>query len=104
MTGDPDREGTFIVTDIYPDDLGPNPPFEVLPGLAVDDKEGVGGVVKASQGAAGGKRNQDWFGRSRGKLHGVGGEQDGVGFLRGCYPFPVFSQDGAEQANYFCDQ
>ena len=30
------------MTDIYPEDLGPNPPFEVLPGLVVDDKEVVG--------------------------------------------------------------
>jgi GH25 family lysozyme M1 (1,4-beta-N-acetylmuramidase) len=104
MTGDPDREGTFIVTDIYPDDLGLNPPFEVLRGLAVDDKEVVGCVVKASQGTAWGKGNEEWFARSWGKLHDVAGDQYGVGFFRGCYHFLVFSQDGAEQANYFCDQ
>ncbi|HEY1452927.1 MAG TPA: GH25 family lysozyme [Roseiarcus sp.] len=104
MAGDPDREGTFIVTDIYPEDLGPNPPFEVLPGLVVDGKEVVGCVVKASQGTAWGQGNEQWFARSWAKLRDVAGDQYGADFFRGCYHFLVFSQDGAAQADYFCDQ
>ena len=41
MAGDPDGEGSFIVTDIHPDDLGSNPPFEVLPGAGCG-RQGVG--------------------------------------------------------------
>jgi hypothetical protein len=103
FTLDPAREGTFIITDIYPKDLGANPPFDVLPGLVVDGKEVVGCVVKASQSVGWGKENEEWFKRSWKKLREVGGERYGVDFFRGCYHFLLLSVDGKRQADYFCD-
>jgi GH25 family lysozyme M1 (1,4-beta-N-acetylmuramidase) len=104
MAGDPDRQGTFLITDIYPRDLGPNPPFHVLPGMTVNGKEVVGCVVKASQSTGWGKTNEAWFARSWKKIRDVAGDRYGVDFFRGCYHFLVFSVDGAKQADYFCDR
>jgi len=104
MAGNPDRQGTFIITDIFPGDLGPNPPFESLPGLVVNGKEVVGCVIKASQGTGWGKRNETWFQRNWPKIRDVAGARYGVDFFRGCYHFLVLSGDGAKQADYFCDQ
>jgi hypothetical protein len=100
---DPDRSGTFIITDIYPHDLGENPPFNILPGMVVDGKEVVGCVVKASQGVAWGKQYEEWFNRSWQKIREVAGDRYGVDFFRGCYHYLIFQQDGAKQADYFCD-
>jgi GH25 family lysozyme M1 (1,4-beta-N-acetylmuramidase) len=100
---DPDREGTFIVPDIYPGDFKGDPPFHLLPGLTVDGKEVVGCVVKASQGTGWGRQNEDWFKRSWKAVLQASGSRYGVDFFRGCYHYLQFSVDGAKQADYFCD-
>jgi GH25 family lysozyme M1 (1,4-beta-N-acetylmuramidase) len=100
---DPDREGTFIIPDIYPEDLHGNPAFDVLPGLTINGKEVVGCVVKASEGVGWGKKNEDWFKNSWKKVRDIAGSRYGVDFFRGSYHFLLFSVDGAKQADYFCD-
>jgi hypothetical protein len=115
---DPNRTGTFIIPDIYPCDLGENPPFHVLPGMVVDGKEIVGCVVKASDGVQWGVKGakwdsekcgkglvdcEEWFKRSWKKIREVAGDRYGVDFFRGCYHYLRFSLDGAKQADYFCD-
>ena len=101
--GDPDRTGTFLIPDIYPLDLGPNPPFNVLPGLVASGKEVVGCVVKASQGVGWGKSNEAWFQRAWQQLRDVAGDRYGIDFFRGCYHYLELAGDGAAQADYFCD-
>lgn len=100
---DPDRQGAFIITDIYPGDLGENPPFHVLPGMVASGKELVGCVVKASEGIGWGKKNEDWFKRSWQRVREVAGDRYGVDFFRGCYHFLRMTADGAKQADYFCN-
>lgn len=97
----PNRFGTFIAPDVYPGDLGQNPPFHVLPGLTVMDKEVVGCYVKASEGLGWGAANEEWFRRCWRELRTVGGPRYGVDWFRGCYHFLRFQQDGAAQADYF---
>lgn len=100
----PNRTGTFIVTDIYPRDLGPNPPYHVLPGLKFSSgKEIVGCIIKASEGLGWGAANEKWFKRGWAEIKKVGGDKYGADWFRGCYHFLRFSVDGAKQADYFCD-
>lgn len=99
----PNRFGTFIAPDVYPGDLGANPPFHVLPGLVAMDKEVVGCYVKASEGLGWGAANEDWFRRAWRELRTVGGDRYGVDWFRSCYHFLRFEVDGARQADYFCD-
>jgi hypothetical protein len=103
-TNNPDREGTFLIPDIYPGDFHGSPPFGVLPGLVVDGKEVVGCVVKASEGLGWGPGNETWFRNSWAELRKVAAERYGIDFFRGCYHFLQFKEDGADQADYFCDQ
>ena len=115
FTLDPNRAGTFIIADIYQCDFSTphkgggcdplDPPFHVLPGLVVDGKEVVGCVIKATQGISSHwpQRYLDWFARSWKKLREVGGDHYGVDFFRGCYHYLIFSVDGAQQADFFCD-
>lgn len=96
-----DRVGTFIIPDIYPKDLGPNPLFHVLPGLVVLGKEVIGCYVKASEGLSWGKPNEDWFRRAWQVMDKVRDERKpGTEFFRGAYHFLRFSADGAKQADY----
>ncbi len=99
----PDRGGTFIVPDIYPADLGQNPPFHALPGLHVMGSEVIGCYVKCSEGVGWGQTNEEWFERAWKSLRDVGGERYGKDWFRGCYHFLRFDQDGARQADYLCD-
>jgi len=116
FTLDPNREGTFIIPDIYQCDFSTprkdhhgcdplDPPFHVLPGLVVDGKEVVGCVIKATEGIASywAQRYLDWFNRSWKRIREVAGDRYGVDFFRGCYHFLLFSIDGAKQADFFCD-
>lgn len=103
----PNRFGTFIIPDVYPSDLDdPHtpqvelPPFNVLPGLTVMDKEVIGCYVKCSEGLGWGIRNEDWFRRCWPEIRRVGGDRYGVDWFRGCYHFLRFQQDGAMQADY----
>ena len=100
---DPDRVGSFIIPDLYPDDLGENPSFDILPGMVVSGKEVVGCVVKASQSVGWGKKHEEWFKRSWKKIREVAADRYGVDFFRGCYHYLIVRQDGAKQADYFCD-
>lgn len=100
---DPDRKGTFLIPDCFPDDFKGDPPFGVLPGLIVGNMEVVGCVVKASQGVQWGARNEDWFKRAWKTLRELAADRYGVDFFRGCYHFLRFNADGARQADYFCD-
>ena len=99
----PDRFGSFIIPDVYPGDLGQNPPFSVLPGLAVQDKEVVGCYIKCSEGTGWGSSNEDWFRRCWREVRLVGGDRYGIDWFRGCYHFLRFQQDGAAQADYCLD-
>lgn len=103
FTLDPDRQGTFLICDIYPFDFKNEPPFDLLPGLTVDGKEVVGCVVKSSEGTGWGKDNEDWFKKSWARLRTVAGARYGVDFFRGCYHYLRFEADGAKQADYMCD-
>jgi hypothetical protein len=96
-----DRSGTFIIPDVYPLDLGPNPPFHVLPNLVVPGgHEVIGCSVKATEATGWGATNEAWFQRSWRALGVLSGPQ----FFRECYHFLRFTVDGAKQADYFCDQ
>ncbi len=97
----PDRSGSFIIPDIYPLDVGPNPPFHVLPNLKVTGgHEVVGCYIKATEGLGWGAVNEAWFQRAWKAL----GTLQGPEFGRGCYHFLRFDTDAAKQADYFCDQ
>lgn len=106
---DYDRKGSFIITDIYPKDLGEHPPYHVLPGLKVPrpedhpgpDHEMIGCIIKASQGLSWGASNEAWFKRGWQEIKRVGGERYGKDWFRGAYHFLTFKRDGAAQADYF---
>lgn len=99
---DPNRRGTFLITDIYPGDLGANPPYHVLPGLKMNGgHEMIGCIIKASQGLSWGAANEAWFKRGWQQIKAVGKERYGVDWFRGCYHFLTFKRDGAAQADYF---
>jgi GH25 family lysozyme M1 (1,4-beta-N-acetylmuramidase) len=100
---DPDRVGSFIVPDVYPDDLGASPPFHVLPGLKASGHEVVGCYVKCSEGVGWGATNEQWFRRAWRELRRVGGDRYGTDWFRGCYHFLRFQEDGARQADYLLD-
>lgn len=93
----PDRQGTFLIPDIYPDDLGPRPPFQALPGMHVDGKEVVGCYLKASEGT--GWSGEAWFEANWPRLRALAGST----FFCGAYHFLRFAADGAAQADYFCE-
>lgn len=93
----PDRQGTFLIPDIYPDDLGPTPNFGVLPGQHVDGKEVVGCYIKASEGT--GWSGQAWFLRNFPLLRAHASAE----FFPGAYHFLRFAAPGGAQAEYFCD-
>lgn len=105
------RRGTFIIADVYPLDLdNPRtpeldiPPFKNLVGLKFSGgKEVVGAVIKAGEGLGWGKRNDDWFKKSWAEIKKAGSENYGNTWFRGCYFFLRFTQDGAKQADLFCD-
>ncbi len=105
--GSPNRHGSFIIADIYPKDLDDPrtpqyemPPFHVLPGMKVMDKEVIGCYIKCSEGLGWGAKNEQWFRDCWRKLKEVGGERLGVDWFRGCYHFLRFTADGAKQADY----
>lgn len=100
------RFGTFIIPDIYPlDPTGQNPPFSILPGLKIMDKEVVGCYIKASQGLDWGITNETWFIRNWKRMAEVAASTNPEKgeFHRGTYHFLIFQQDGAKQADYFCN-
>lgn len=96
VAGLPDRQGTFLIPDIYPDDLGETPPFEHLPGLQVMGKEVVGCYLKASEGT--GWSGEGWFLRNWARLRAL----TSPSFFGGAYHFLRFGADGTAQGNYFC--
>ncbi len=100
---DYNRQGDFIITDIYPPDLGDHPNFKALVGMKVSGKEVIGCYLKASEGLAWGTSNEVWFKRCWAELKSVAGDRYGKDFFRGAYHFLRFSLDGAAQAKYFCD-
>ncbi len=96
-----DRQGSFLIPDVYPKDLGENPPFHVLPGLTVQGKEVIGCYIKCSEGLGWGSKNEDWFRRNWRAMAKVRNERPaGTEFFRGAYHFLRFSVDGAKQADY----
>lgn len=106
---DIDARTTLLVADVYPPDLDDPrtpqldvPPFTALDGLTIRGKRVAGCYVKFSEGLAWGKKNETWAAdswRAMAELHGFK-----VGtFYRGAYHFLRFQQDGAKQADYFCD-
>lgn len=106
----PNRFGTFIIPDVYPQDLDdPHtaaldvPPFRALPGLVAMDREVIGCYVKASEGLGWGARNEDWFRRCWPEVRVAGGARYGTDWFRGCYHFLRFQLDGEAQADYFLD-
>jgi GH25 family lysozyme M1 (1,4-beta-N-acetylmuramidase) len=101
---DPDRKGTFLLPDIYPSDFHGDPPFHLLPGLVVDGKEVIGCVVKATEGLGWGAASEAWFHQSWAAVRNAAPDRYGIDFFRGCYHFLQFAEDGARQADYFCDQ
>jgi hypothetical protein len=98
-----DRPGSFILPDIYPNDLGPTPPFSVLPNLQVDGggkggvHEVVGCYIKASEGT--GWSGEQWFLQNFPRLTRLASPE----FFPGAYHFLRFSVSGAAQADYFCN-
>jgi GH25 family lysozyme M1 (1,4-beta-N-acetylmuramidase) len=99
---DPNRRGSFIIPDIYPRDLGPNPAYRALPGKVIDGKhEVIGCIIKASEGLGWGESNEEWFKRGWKQIRDAAPGRYGVDWFRGCYHFLRFSVDGAAQADYF---
>lgn len=93
----PDRPGTFIIPDIYPQDLGPHPHFEGLPGNVVMGKEVVGCYIKCSEGT--GWSGESWFLQNWPRLRALTNDS----FFAGVYHFLRFTADGAAQADYLCN-
>lgn len=99
----PNRFGTFIIPDVYPLDVtGESPPFQVLPGLTVSDKEVVGCYIKCSQGTGWAAQYENWFITNWQRMAAVSAARPAnTEFHRGAYHFLVFTEDGAAQADYF---
>lgn len=91
-----DRPGTFIIPDIYPQDLGPHPHFEGLPKNVIMGKEVIGCYVKCSEGL--GWSGEAWFVQNWPRLRALTGPE----FFAGVYHFLRFSVDGTAQADYLC--
>lgn len=109
--GDPNRQGTFILTDVYSLNFDKRstphrdlPPYEHLKGLRFGENgklEVVGAIIKASQSTGWGAVNEEWFRQSWRRLKEVGGDRYGVDFFRGAYHFLQLNVDGAKQADYY---
>lgn len=90
--GDP-----YLIVDLYPDDEGPHPPWDVL----VNTPHFVGAIIKATQGIPGWYDDKGWFKDNWPVLRDVGGDRAGTTWLRGAYHFLNFWQDGAAQADFY---
>jgi hypothetical protein len=95
IIGDPDPP--YLLVDLYPLDLGPRPPWEVLartPGY-------VGAIIKAMEGT--GYRDGGWFAANWPAVQEAGGDRYPDTWFRGAYLFLRFAVAGADQADAYLD-
>lgn len=85
----------FLFVDLYPLDLGPKPPWDVLAGT----ESYVGGIIKAMEGT--GYRDRGWFKANWPRVRDAGGDRYGDTWFRGAYLFLRFAVDGADQADAY---
>ena len=96
----PDREGSFIVIDTYPGDLGGHPNWAALDKNAnVGRYEVLGAFMKATEGVAYGYTN--WFVQNVGAARQVYGGRLGEDRFLGAYHFLQLGESGAKQADFF---
>lgn len=85
----------YLFVDLYSEDLGPRPPWSVLP-----TTPGICGVIlKAYEGTR--FNDNGWFRNNWQAVRDVGGDRYGKSWFRGAYLFLKFMQDGAMQADAF---
>jgi hypothetical protein len=85
----------YLFVDLYPLDLGPNPPWSVL-----ESTSGyVGAIIKAMEGT--GYRDGGWFKANWPRVRDAGGHRYGETWFRGAYLFLRFAVDGADQADAY---
>jgi len=87
----------YLLVDLYPEDQGPRPPWDVL----VNTPHFVGAIIKASQGVSGWYNDKGWFKTNWPALRDAGGDRSGKTWLRGAYHFLNFWQSGADQADFY---
>lgn len=94
----PQPKGPFLFVDIYWGDLGRSPDFTLM-----SRQPNVWGcIVKATDGRAG-YSHEDWFLHNWSRVRAADQERyDRQEWLRGCYHFLRFTQDGKQQAEYYC--
>lgn len=91
-------KGPFLFVDIYWGDLGKSPDFALM-----SRQPNVWGcIVKATDGSAG-YSHEDWFLHNWQRVRDADPERYARReWLRGCYHFLRFTQDGKRQAEYYC--
>jgi GH25 family lysozyme M1 (1,4-beta-N-acetylmuramidase) len=90
-----DPGGPYLIVDLYPFDLGPLPPWEML--LANPMIYGV--ILKATDGVSYGYTA--WFHQNFTRLAWLARERRGQSFFLGGYHYLQFALDGAQQATAY---
>lgn len=85
----------FVFVDLYSGDLGGQPKWDVLPGLA--NVRGV--IVKAMEGTS--LHDHGWFKEAWPKVKALGADQYGTSWFRGAYLFVRFADSGVDQADAY---
>jgi len=85
----------YLFIDLYPRDLGPNPPWSV----PVNIHGYVGAIIKAMEGT--GYADGGWFKANWPAVRDAGGDRYGVSWFRGAYLFLRFAVPGADQADAY---
>jgi Glycosyl hydrolases family 25 len=85
----------YLFVDLYPLDLGRNPPWSVL----VNTQGYVGAIIKAMEGT--GYNDGGWFEANWPAVRDAGGDRYDVTWFRGSYLFLRFAAAGAAQADAY---
>lgn len=85
----------YLIVDLYPHALGPNPPWPVL----VSTAGYVGAIIKAMEGID--YRDSGWFNANWPAVRHAGGDRYGDTWFRGAYLFLRFAVPGADQADAY---
>lgn len=85
----------YLLIDLYPLDLGPNPPWSV----PVNTHGYVGAIIKAMEGT--GYADRGWFKANWSAVREAGGDRYGESWFRGAYLFLRFGVPGADQADAY---
>ncbi len=96
----PDRTGSFIVTDLYPLDVGGKPDWAVLrDNWRVGPYEVVGSYLKATEGTA--YPYTTWYVDQARKIRAAYGSRYGFDRHAGAYHFVQLAADPVKQAEFF---